>query len=208
MESPSCYWREDPSSSVPSLKVGNTYTLRWASTTASNPNVAIMGIEDSWLKHHGMTQDEIFGDFYFNSGVFVCFYDQWKLYDLNQVLLNTISQVDHSESCVRDSLYDQDILNIVSAKNKGLVDKTFNCQINPAPNGPSNDYYRMGRNHKPKIIHFIGGAKPFDNLGKIKFDILNMADSNANLGYIDSVLHYYYLYYFVQNQRKIWEKNS
>ena len=176
--------------------------------SSTDPNIALMGVQDLWLRHHGVTQDEKFGDFYLNSGVFVCFHDRWKFYDLSQVLLETVSQVDKSEIHIHHSLYDQDILNIVSAKNKGAVDKTFNCQINPAPNGPINEYYRLSTDYHPKIIHFIGGVKPFNDLGKIKHDILNMADSNATLGYIDSVLHYYYLYYFFQNQRKIWEKNS
>jgi len=175
---------------------------------STDPSIAILGVQDLWLKHHGMTQDEKFGGFYINSGVFVCFYERWRDHALSQVLIRTVSKVDESEIHIRNSLYDQDILNIVSEKHKGLLDKTFNCQISPAQNGPSSDYYRLSANYHPKIVHFIGGVKPFYELGKTKFDIFNMADSNANLGYIDSVMHYYYLYYFFQNQRKIWEKNS
>ena len=41
LESPSCFWRPSPSEDVVALKVGNTYTLRWAST-APNPHVEIL----------------------------------------------------------------------------------------------------------------------------------------------------------------------
>jgi lipopolysaccharide biosynthesis glycosyltransferase len=176
--------------------------------SSPDPDVALVGVEDAWLKHHGMTQDEKYGSFYFNAGVFVCFYDVWKDHNFSELLISTISKVEKSEIEIRQSMYDQDILNILCAKNKGTIDKTFNCQINPAPNGPSNQYFRLSKIHHPRIIHFIGGLKPFNDLGKIKFDILNIAESNASAGYIDSTQNYFYLYYFVQNQRKIWEKNS
>jgi lipopolysaccharide biosynthesis glycosyltransferase len=174
----------------------------------SDSTTAIMGVEDSWLRHLGTTHDEKYGNFYFNGGVLVFFVDPWKRYDLAQILISTIEKIDNSEMDIRHSLYDQDILNIMCAKNKAPLDRTFNSFIIPYENAPAHNYYRIGREFQPKVLHFISSIKPFKDLGKLKFEVLNMADSNANLGYIDSSHYYYYLYYFVQNQRKIWEKNS
>jgi len=176
--------------------------------TPPNPNIAILGIRDNWLNHHGMTSDEKFGEFYINSGVFVFFVKPWVDCDLSQVLRSTISKIENSELEVRQTLFDQDVLNIATRNHKYLLDNSYNCQVNPYVHGPKNEYFRLGVEFQPKILHYIGGTKPFNDLGSIKFDILNMADSNANLGFIDSTLHYYYLYYYMQDLRRIWERNS
>jgi lipopolysaccharide biosynthesis glycosyltransferase len=167
-----------------------------------------MGVEDSWLKHLGTTHDSKYGDFYFNGGVLVFFLDAWKKNGLSQNLLSTISKIDNSEMEIRHSLYDQDILNIICASNKASLDKTFNSFVIPYANAPATDFYRIGKEFQPKILHFMTNTKPFKDLGNVKFEILKMADSNSSLGYIDSNHHYYYLYYFLQNSRKIWELNS
>jgi len=174
----------------------------------SDSSTAILGVEDSWLRHLGTTHDGKYGNFYFNGGVLVFFVDPWKKHDLSQILLSTIEKIDNSELDIRHSLYDQDILNIMCAKNKAPLDKTFNSLVIPYGNAPATEYFRIGKEFQPKILHFISAIKPFKDLGDLKYKILDMADSNSNLGYIDSSHHYYYLYYFMQNKRKMWEKNS
>jgi len=177
-------------------------------TVPSDLNTALMGVEDSWLKHLGTTHDSKYGDFYFNGGVLLYFFRPWKDNNLSEHMLSTISRIDNLELQIRDSLFDQDLLNIVCAKNKVPLDKRFNSFIIPYVNAPVVNYHRLENEYRPKIIHFISHVKPFKDLGELKFEILKMGDSNANLGYVDSTHHFYYLYYFIQNQRLLWERNS
>jgi len=174
----------------------------------STAEVAVMGVEDLILKNLGVSHESMYGDFYFNSGVLVFFFKPWQEYGLSQKLNSIISQVDNLELKIRDSLYDQDILNVVCVNNKARLDKTFNCFIVAHPNAPAYEHYRLESEFQPKILHFATSIKPFADLGSMKFDILNIADSNSNSGYIDASQHFYYLYYFMQNRRKIWEINS
>jgi lipopolysaccharide biosynthesis glycosyltransferase len=173
-----------------------------------DPGVAVMGVEDAWLKHLGTTHESMYGNFYFNTGVLLYFSKAWVDNNLSDHLLAMISRIDNSELHIRDSLFDQDILNIVCANNKMPLDRTYNSFIIPYANAPVANYHKLGREFQPKIIHYISHVKPFKDLGDLKFEILKMGDSNANLGYIDSTHHFYYLYYFVQNQRLLWELNS
>lgn len=144
---------------------------------------------------------------YFNAGVFKFIYKGWMANSLSDLLLETIKRIQSGE--VKVNYGDQDILNHVAQKNLEMIDPRFNSQIfaDKGYTELTHLYYIPHPDHAPLILHYSIVLKPnFFSLEEKRM-YLQIADNNSRGGYGTRVENYFYSYFFIENQRIVWELN-
>jgi hypothetical protein len=80
--------------------------------------------------------------------------------------------------------------------------------VHPGGGDPINNYSSLEKKYHPKILHFVGGWKSHTMEQSQKDEIIHLTDYNCNNGFVDHAQNYFYVNFFVQNQRKIFEVNA
>jgi lipopolysaccharide biosynthesis glycosyltransferase len=146
-------------------------------------------------------------NFYFNAGVFIFHYQGWNAQNLNDVLMQTLSEIDSRK--MHTHFGDQDILNFVTNGFKNRLPSRYNLLVNEVVGQPSINNYFIPKNElQPRILHFAGPSKPWKHDLEHISNILRVNDYNSSRGYVDTLMNYFMPYYFIQNQRKIWAHNT
>jgi lipopolysaccharide biosynthesis glycosyltransferase len=145
-------------------------------------------------------------DFYFNGGVFIFHHQNWKTQELNAELLRTLYLVDTGEFTT--VFGDQDILNFVTRGFKRKFPRMYNSLISTAAGEFAINSFFDPNKDQPRILHFAGEQKPWKCSVEEVHRISKMSDENSKMGYVDHVQNFYFQYFFIQNQRKIWVHNA
>jgi lipopolysaccharide biosynthesis glycosyltransferase len=155
---------------------------------------------------HWVMSDKSNKDNYFNAGVIKFLYEPWNEHKMSKNLLSLLNKIKRGE--LSSQYADQDVLNHVTKNNCELLDQTFNVMVHPGGGDPINYYYSLKEKYHPKILHFVGGWKSHTMEQSQKDEIIHVIDYNCDNGFLDHAQNYFYVNFFVQNQRKIFEVNA
>jgi lipopolysaccharide biosynthesis glycosyltransferase len=157
------------------------------------------------LEHpqHWVMSDKSNKDNYFNSGVIKFLYKPWNEHKISEKLISLLNKIKRGE--LNSEFGDQDVLNHVTKNNCELLDQTFNVLVHMRGGDPINHYYSLEKKYHPKILHYVGGEKPHTIGQSRKDEYIHLIDSNCDNGFLDHTQNYYYTYFFIQNQRKLFE---
>jgi len=143
---------------------------------------------------------------YMNSGVMKFNYKAWNEYTISNKLISLLKKIERGE--VTTQFSDQDVLNHVTQNNFELLDQTFNVLVAPWGGSSINNYYSLEKKNHPKILHYVGGVKPHAIGQSEKDEMIKIADFNCDKGFLDHAQNYFYIAFFIQNQRKLFEMNT
>lgn len=148
-------------------------------------------------------EDSTNTDDYFNSGVIKYFYENWKSQYFTMKLLQLLNRIESGE--IKVWLSDQDVLNSISRDHVEILDQYYNVMVHTMGADITNQYFSIEKHRQPRILHFIGGTKPnvFDE--EFKNRVVHMIDSNSLNKFHDHAQNYFYIYFFIHNQRLLWE---
>ena len=144
---------------------------------------------------------------YFNAGVFRFVYKGWVSKNRSALLIDCLKKIQNRELSVNHG--DQDILNYVANGYLEILETTFNSQIfaDLKFKYQPNKYSYPDQKYSPKILHFITFEKPaFFDLEKKRM-YLQISDNNSRGGYAERTENFFYMYFFIENQRILWELN-
>jgi lipopolysaccharide biosynthesis glycosyltransferase len=164
--------------------------------------------ERSDPKHsqHWVMSESTNQDHYFNGGVLKFIYRAWDESRINDKLISLLKKIERGD--LTSQMADQDVLNHVTRKNIELLDLTFNVLVYPWANGPVNNFYALESEYHPKILHYVGGVKPHAIGQSEKDEMIKIAEFNCDKGFLDHAQNYFYIAFFIQNQRKLFEMNT
>jgi lipopolysaccharide biosynthesis glycosyltransferase len=186
-----------------SIEPQNTGTVIMASKNSHRRDLDLRA--DFEHPQHWVMSDKSNKDHYFNAGIIKFISKSWDEGEFNDKLLSLLTKIEKSEIICQFA--DQDILNHLARNNFELLDQTFNVMVHTWGGDPVNNYYSVEKKHHPKILHYVGG----DKLHKIGVDrkdqIIHLLDSNCEMGFVDHAQNYFYTYFFIQNQRKLFERS-
>jgi len=148
--------------------------------------------------------DETNTDDYFNTGVMKFFPKAWKSEELSNKLILLLGRIESGELKVRFS--DQDVLNPTVRNNFELLDKNFNVMVHTLSGDIVNTFALLNKSHHPKILHYTGNIKPNEFDEAYKDRVVHLIDHNCSHGFHDHAQNYFYIYFFIHNQRLLWER--
>jgi lipopolysaccharide biosynthesis glycosyltransferase len=151
-----------------------------------------------WVMENSTNSDN-----YFNSGVMKYFYENWKSQNFTIKLLQLLKRIEDGE--LKVWLPDQDVLNSISRDHVEILDQEYNVMVHSDAGDITNEYFSIDKHRWPRILHFVGGTKPnaFDE--EFKNRVIRMIDWNSSNKFHDHAQNFFYIYFFIHNQRLLWE---
>jgi lipopolysaccharide biosynthesis glycosyltransferase len=127
----------------------------------------------------------------------------WKSQYFTIKLLQLLNRIESEE--IKVWLSDQDVLNSISRDHVEILDQYYNVMVHTMGADITNQYFSIEKHRQPRILHFIGATKPnvFDE--ELKNKVVHMIDSNSLNKFHDHAQNYFYIYFFIHNQRLLWE---
>jgi len=151
-----------------------------------------------WIMENSTNTDD-----YFNSGVMKYFYENWKSQNFTTKLLQLLKRIENGE--LKVWLSDQDVLNSISRDHVEILNQNYNVMVHSMAGDITNEYFSIDKHRQPRILHFVGGTKPnaFDE--EFKNRVIRMIDWNSSNKFHDHAQNFFYIYFFMHNQRLLWE---
>lgn len=153
-----------------------------------------------WILEEG--QDN---DWYFNAGFFLFNSLEWKSDNLTGELTETLDNVFSGR--IKTRVGDQDILNYVARYSKYRLPEKYNAIVTPTV-GRQNPFLDPLLDTQPRILHFAGAYKPWLMDLALKSNLDEWDKQNSQVSRETLRMQYYYLYFVIEAQRKMWENNS